>query len=152
MVGALFAVIAPMMSASAQSRDPVAGTWVLNLAKSTYSPGPAPKSLTRTYVATKKGYTYTAKGVGADGKATLVTYTASYDGKDHKMTGNPDADMISVKKIDATSTEATLKKHGKVMSTSTRTISADGKVLTSTAKGTNAKGQTVNNVLVFDKK
>ena len=34
----------------AQESDPLVGTWELNVAKSKYSPGPAPKSETRTYV------------------------------------------------------------------------------------------------------
>jgi hypothetical protein len=39
-----------------------------------------------------------------------------------------------------------------VVQTSTRVVSKDGKTLTLTAKGTNAKGQAVNDVLVFDKR
>jgi hypothetical protein len=40
----------------------------LNTAKSKFSPGPAPKSDTRTYTATEQGITMTWKSVGADGK------------------------------------------------------------------------------------
>jgi hypothetical protein len=36
--------------------------------------------------------------------------------------------------------------------TGTRAISRDGKVMTITTKGTNAKGQTVNDVEVFEKR
>src|SRR5688500_3764428 len=77
---------------AAQRADPVLGTWVLNPAKSTFSPGPAPKSESRTYVmadqetkVTFKGvsepHTYrlvrqeikvTAEGVDGDGKPTMV--------------------------------------------------------------------------------
>jgi hypothetical protein len=32
--------------------DPIIGTWKVNLAKSKFSPGPAPKSLMRTYTET----------------------------------------------------------------------------------------------------
>src|SRR5262245_26035510 len=35
---------------AAQAADPILGTWVLNVARSTFSPGPAPRSETRTYV------------------------------------------------------------------------------------------------------
>jgi hypothetical protein len=38
-----------------------------------------------------------------------------------------------------------------VVQTTTRVVSKDGETLTLTVKGTNAKGQTVNDVLVFDK-
>ena len=40
---------------AAQSKDPFVGTWRLNVAKSKYSPGPAPKSQTATYEAAGKG-------------------------------------------------------------------------------------------------
>jgi len=35
-----------IVNASAQATDPRLGTWKLNVAKSKYEPGPAPKSLT----------------------------------------------------------------------------------------------------------
>src|SRR6185503_3809595 len=35
---------------AAQDADPILGTWVLNVAKSTFSPGPAPRSESHTYI------------------------------------------------------------------------------------------------------
>ena len=94
----------------------------------------------------------TTTGVGADGKPTAGEWMIVNDGRDTPMTGNPDADVLSLKQTDAFSTEFTLKKAGKVVITGTRTISRDGKVMTITNKGTNAKGQTINDVLVFEKR
>jgi len=48
-------------------------------------------------------------------------------------------------------TEATLKKSGKVVSTARRVVSKDGKTLTLTITGTNAKGQKVKNIAVYEK-
>ena len=149
--GAVLVLGFPAMSLWAQAADPASGTWELNLAKSTFSPGPPPKSLTRTFEVTGADVKYTLKGIDAEGKPTLVQFTAKYDGKDYPVTGSPDFDAISLKRVDAVSTEATLKKGGKVVQTSTRVVSKDGKTLTLTVKGTNAKGQAVNNVTVFDK-
>jgi hypothetical protein len=150
-LGGVLAVVVPITNLSAQATDPAAGTWELNLATSKFSPGPPPKSLTRTYEVTGARVKYTAKGIDADGKPTLVQFTAKYDGKDYPVTGSPDFDAISLKRIDASKSEATLKKAGKVVQTITRVVSKDGETLTLTVKGTNAKGQTVNDVLVFDK-
>jgi hypothetical protein len=150
-LGGVLAVIVPIANLSGQATDPAAGTWELNLEKSKFSPGPPPKSLTRTYEVTRAGVKYTAKGIDADGKPTLVQFTAKYDGKDYPVTGSPDFDAISLKRIDAFKSEATLKKAGKVVQTITRVVSQDSETLTLTVKGTNAKGQTVNDVLVFDK-
>lgn len=137
---------------ASQGTDPIVGTWELNVVKSKYSPGPAPKSETRTYVAAGQDIKATSKGVGADGKPTVGQWTVNYDGKDRPQSGSPDADALSLKRIDAFTAEFTQKKAGKVVMTGTRTISRDGKVMTISNKGTNAKGQTINDVEVFDKR
>jgi len=136
----------------AQAADPIVGTWVLNVAKSKYTPGPGPNSETRTYVAAGAEIKATSKGVDADGKPTSGAWTITYDGKDRPMTGNADADTLSLKRIDASTTEVTQKRGGKVVIAGTRTISKDGKVMTITTKGTNAKGQALNDVEVFEKR
>jgi len=146
------AIALAVIAQPAHAADQVIGTWELNLAKSKYSPGPAPKSQTRTYEAAGAGVKFTAKGVDAEGKATLVEYTASYDGQDSPIGGHPDADTISLKRVDDLTADSTLKKAGKVVITTHRVISKDGKSMTLTSKGTNAKGQAIDNVVVFDRK
>jgi hypothetical protein len=138
--------------AAAQTADPVLGTWELNVAKSTFSPGPAPKSETRTYAVVGQDITATSKGVDADGKPTFGQWAVNYDGKDRPAIGLPDLDALSLKRIDASTTEFTQKKAGKVVATGRRVISTDGKVMTITTNGTNAKGQAVANMEVFDKR
>ena len=65
---------------------------------------------------------------------------------------NPNgADMISVKKIDDYTYEATTKQKGKVLTVTKNVISKDGKTRTATATGKNAQGQTVNNTIVWEK-
>jgi hypothetical protein len=137
---------------AAQAADPLIGTWELNIAKSKYGSGPAPKSETRTYVVAGQDTKATSKGVDADGKPTSAQWTVNYDGKDRPATGNPDLDALSLKRIDPFTSEFTQKKAGKVVATGTRVISKDGKVMTITTKGTNAKGQPFNDVEVFDKR
>ena len=53
--------------------------------------------------------------------------------------------------IDARTMERTDKKGDKVVATSTRVVSEDGKTMTVTVKGTNAQGQAVDNVTVWEK-
>ena len=149
--GALLALGFPVTSLSAQAADPTSGTWELNLAKSKFSPGPPPKSQTRTYEVTGEDVKFTAKGINAEGKPILVEYTAKYDGKDYPVTGSKDFDAISLRRVDVVTAEGTSKKAGKVVQTSKRVVSKDGKTLTLTVKGKNAKGQAVDNVMVFDK-
>ncbi|MDQ3260786.1 MAG: hypothetical protein M3Q00_08390 [Pseudomonadota bacterium] len=136
---------------SAQAADPLVGTWKLNVAKSTYSPGPAPKSLTAKIEAAGEGEKVTADGVRGDDTPIQVEYTAQYDGKDHPITGSPIADTVSLKRLDANTTERTDKKGGKVVQTLTRKLSSDGKTVTVTIKGTDAEGRPINNLAVFEK-
>jgi hypothetical protein len=58
---------------------------------------------------------------------------------------------VSVKRINAGTIQATMKKDGKTMMTVTSAVSKDGKTRTSTFKGTDAQGHAVNNVVVYDK-
>jgi len=136
---------------AAQTTDPLVGTWKLNPAKSKFSPGPAPKASTAVFAASGAGLKVTVDTTPATGDATKWSYTAMYDGKDVAVTGNPDADMISMKRTNANVTETIYKLKGKVTLTNTRTVSADGKTLTVVQKGTNGKGETVNNTLVYEK-
>ncbi|PYN57593.1 MAG: hypothetical protein DMD92_13960 [Candidatus Rokuibacteriota bacterium] len=127
------------------------GTWKLNVAKSKYSPGPAPRSVTLKVEPSGQGEKVTAEFVNADGTRTTSQYTANFDGKDRPLTGSAVADTVSLKRIDARTTDRTDKKGGKVVQTLKRVVSQNGKTMTVTVKGTNAQGQAVNNVVVFDK-
>jgi hypothetical protein len=94
----------------------------------------------------------TTKGEDSTGKPTTSEWAMSYDEKERPIVGNPDADTLSLKRIDAYTVEFTQKRAGKLASTGRRTISKDGKVMTITNKGTNAKGQAMDEVLVFEKR
>ena len=86
------------------------------------------------------------------GPAQQWSYTSNLDGKDTPVTGNnPNADMIAVKRIDSNTLEAVNKKGGKVTTTQKNVVSADGKTRTVTTTGTDAQGQKLNNVTVFEK-
>ena len=132
--------------------DPLVGTWVLNLSKSKYTPGPPPKEQTTIVAAVAQGVKFSTKGIDSAGKPTMTTYTAKYDGKDSPVTGNPDWDMVSLKRIDTNTVEYTRKKAGKVVQTATSVVSKDGKTRTITTTGVNAQGQKINNTAVYDKK
>jgi hypothetical protein len=128
------------------------GAWRLNVAKSKYVPGPAPISETRLYEPYGAGgVKATFNRVEVGGSKLTIGYSALYDGKDYPYTGSPDADTIAMKLIDANTTEATLKMKGRVTLTTKAVISADGKTRTLTTTGTNAKGQKVNNIAVFER-
>ena len=131
--------------------DPLVGTWVLNVAKSKYTPGPPPKEQTTIFEAAGQGLKVTTKGIDSDGKPTMTAYTANYDGKDYPVTGNPAWDMVSLKRVNANTVQFTRKRAGKVVQTATSVISKDGKTRTVTSTGVNAQGQKIHNIAVYDK-
>ena len=135
---------------SAQTNSDL-GTWKLNVAKSTYSPGPAPENLTVVWAAVGQGVKFSLEGVNAGGSKVALAYTANYDGTDVPFTGSATVDTVSLKRINATTVEETRKKGGKVVVTFTRVVSADGKSLTITGKGTNPQGQAFTNVELYEK-
>lgn len=151
MYRSFWAVAMLAFAAVASAGNPAVGTWTLNVAKSKFSPGPAPTSDTRTYTESADGITMTWKSTGANGKEMTVQTTYRTDGKDYPVTGNPMFDTLSLKQVDSHTVEVVQKKGGKVIGHSTRTVSKDGKVLTLSSKGTSADGVAYDNVMVYDK-
>jgi hypothetical protein len=147
-IGLSLLIVAP---AFAQS-DSQVGVWTLNVAKSIFSPGPAPKTATTTIVAAGAGTTVVVDQTMMDGTLRHWEITANYDGKDTAVTGNnPDADTIARTRINSNSVRTVAKKDGKVTTTQTSAVSSDGKTRTVTTTGVNAGGHKVSNVAVYEK-
>jgi len=150
---AVFSVVAILaMGAVSFAADANIGTWKLNVAKSKFSPGPAFKSQTLKIEAWEDdGVKYSADGIDGTGKPMHWEFQAKYDGKDSPFKGNPDADMIAYKRIDANNVEAATKLKGQPAGMTKVVVSKDGKTRTLTQTGKTAAGQTINNVLVYEK-
>ena len=147
----LVGAIMVLGTSAALAADTAIGTWKLNVAKSTFSPGPAPKSQTRTYVESAPGLTLTIKTVAADGKETTSTLAFKDDGKSYPASGSPDFDAVSVTRVDALTVTSIQTKAGKAVGTGTRSVSKDGKTLAFSAKLTDAKGVKHDDVSVYDR-
>ena len=147
----LVASLLAIGASTAFAADSVVGTWVLNTSKSTFSPGPAPKSQTRTYAESAQGLTVTIKTTAADGKESTTTLTFKEDGKPYPATGNPDFDSVSVKRVNGLSVHSTQMKAGASVGTGVRSVSKDGKKLTFAQKGTHVDGVKYDDVLVYDR-
>jgi hypothetical protein len=144
--------LAVMLPHIASAQNYLVGTWKLNLEKSKFNPGPAPKSNTATYEAVGEATKVTTEGVDAEGKPTKSVFGPYLlDGKPSPVTGVPAFNESTFKKVNETTVEFTRLKDGKPVQTGTRVVSADGKTLTFTTTGVNASGQQYNNVAVFEK-
>jgi hypothetical protein len=146
---AAFVVVLAAASVLLAQSNSFVGTWKLNLEKSKYNPGPPPQSQTRTWDASGM---VMVNGTNAAGKPFSYGYSVKGDGKESPTMGAiPNkADMISTKKIDANTYEATFTKGGKQVESTTFKVSNGGKTLTITAKGSPDAGF-VENVQVLDK-
>jgi hypothetical protein len=145
------AAILAICAGAAFAADPAVGTWNLNLAKSTFSPGPAPKSQTRIYAESAQGLVLTLKTTAADGKESTATLTFKDDGKPYPISGNPDYDMVSVTRVDALTIHSTQTKAGAAVGSAVRAVSKDGKTLTFKQKGTHANGVKFDDASVYDR-
>lgn len=131
--------------------NPFVGTWKLNLAKSKFTGAP-PKSETRTVEAQGNGLKVTYEGIAADGSAIAFSFTTNLDGKPVPFVGTvAGADMFAVKRIDSNTYTGTATKAGKEVGTTRTVVSKDGKVTTITTKATDANGQPISDVAVWDK-
>ena len=148
---AVVGMLAVSCIASAQT-DPNVGTWKLNLEKSKFNGGTAPKSQTVVVESANggQGIKVTANSVLADGSTRTVNYTVNYDGKDAAVTGTPDYNSVSMTRKGNTIT-GVRRRGGKRAQTFTTVVSVDGKTRTTTASGTDAMGKKVNTVAVADK-
>jgi hypothetical protein len=126
------------------------GTWKLNVAKSRYRVGPPPLSQVRTYEPHGESVKATIVTVYADGRSTTVGYVANYDSLEYAVTGSPDADTITLKKVAPRTAQAELSHAGMIMAKASRTISEDGLVMTIAYKG-ELMGRPVDYVAVYDK-
>jgi len=150
MAAALVGLLVFAQGASAQT-DPNVGTWVLNLAKSKYNGGSAPKSSTVVVESAVQGIKVTATTVLADGATRTVNYTVNYDGKDAPVTGTADYNTVSMTRTGNT-TKGVRRRGGKRAQTFTIIVSPDGKTRTTTMAGTDAMGKKVDSVQVYDRK
>jgi hypothetical protein len=139
-----------LAAAACLASDVNLGTWKLNEAKSKLAPG-ATKSQKVVYEAAGDQMKVTIEGTTADGKSLHIEWTGKFDGKFYPLTGDPNNDERSYKKIDARTLEGISKKAGKVTSNTRIVVAADGKSRTVTSSGTNSKGAKVTTVTAYDK-
>jgi hypothetical protein len=145
------AITAPQ-AAFAQSSQWLVGTWKLNLAKSTYTPGPPPRSQTLTFETEAQGHRVTVETINAQGNPAKAVLIRHDDGKSYPVTGNAAAfDAEAFRTVNDSTAWVIRTKAGKVVTTIVAEMSADGKSFTDTITGVNADGQPFYIVAVREK-
>jgi len=132
------------------AEDANMGTWKLNEAKSTFAAG-ATKNSTVVYEAAGDNVKVTVDGTDKDGKPTHHEWTGRFDAKDYPVTGDPNTDARSYKKINDHTLGLTGKKEGKVVTTGRIFVSTDGKTRTVNMSTTDSTGKKIKSTAVYDK-
>jgi hypothetical protein len=136
----------------AQAQESLFGTWRMNAAKSTFNPGPVPKSNIAKWEAFQGGVRLTVDVVPAKGETQHYESSGKFDGRDNPVKGNnPDGDTLAFSKIDARTYEVVTKKGGKNTVTARIVVAADGKTRVTTQTGRDGQGRTVNNSIYYEK-
>src|SRR5262245_26001636 len=89
------------------------GIWILNAAKSKYTPAAQARYETIKIEAADDGIKVTLEGTGSAGKRVQAEWTRKYDGKDHPVTGSPDIDSLAYKKVNDHNTSPPQKRTAK---------------------------------------
>ena len=157
---ALAASVAVSSAQTAAPKDPMIGTWNLNVAKSSF-PGRAPQSIRRTFDYTKDGLILvTYETVNAEGNRSFTHWYLGVDGKEYpefgRSTGAKPTWWLAGKVIDPYTKEVRDRRvveegQREQIIMYTIVVSQDGKTLTMTGKSTNAEGQPTTTVAVYDK-
>jgi hypothetical protein len=153
----LVAVVALLPLFGAQNRPAVGGTWKLDVEKSKFSPGPAPKSATLVIEAQGESLKTTYEEVEADDSRAGYAYTAAIDGKDYPLTSSSHldrlrgADTVALRRDSSRAFGGMFKRAGLVVMTDMTTVSKDGKTLKLVVNGADSKGQQLILTTVWDK-
>jgi len=147
----------PQMRRSAVEQAPEAliASWTMNPTKSKYQ-GAAPRSLVRSFDYTRDGAILVSYvSVAQNGLKTIGHWAVTLDGQwapeFTRDWGATPFMMISLKKIDDRSLDWAYGRWGQVLGKGGWLLSADGRTLTQTVTMTNAQGQKITNVVVYDK-
>jgi hypothetical protein len=135
---------------SATSDNLIIGTWLLDVAKSKYSPGPGPVSETRTYRRGPNGIEGTIQRRFANGRSDRIEYVAEYD-REYPVTGTEEYDHILLKRISPLTAEAVLSHAGRIYGTARRVIADSGKTMTISFKRESSTGIAVSNTAFYEK-
>jgi hypothetical protein len=148
MIATLVLVVSTVLLAQS---SPLAGTWQLNATKSKYSPGPPPKSQTLTWERVPGGLKFSVDTINAQGQTIHTENLEKDDGSEAPVQGAQNPTTRYLRRIDDRTYEDGDRVNGKATITRRIVLSPDGRTLTVTMKGTNANGQAVNNVVVYER-
>jgi hypothetical protein len=136
---AVTAVTTFSLASAADTSDPFVGTWVLDVARSTFDPGPPLKSDTTKITDAGNGALHQVVDiVDGDGTATHMEFTFALDGKEVPVTGGSGSDTVSASRPHPRTVKYVFRTAGKWSATGTFAVSKNGKTTTGSIHGIEA--------------
>jgi len=135
--------------------DPFDGTWVLDVARSQYTPSsnsPYRREITIAIdgdAITQSTSTW-RRVQGNDSPLTRVTYSAKFDGKEHPVDAS--SSRVALRRVNASTVERTAAGDRSSKETATWTLSADRQELTMVTSGVDATGAAYTSTQVYTRR
>ncbi|HKE86721.1 MAG TPA: hypothetical protein VKB50_23355 [Vicinamibacterales bacterium] len=148
----LSAVLVQPTPAESQALDGWFGTWVLNISKSIYQPGPPP--YTRASYAIEPwngGVKVTYDMVYPRGGTTHMEWTGKFDGTPYPLQGVDEYVTYAYTRIEDHTYDVELRIDDRLAGVSRVTLSSDGKSITTATRGRDATGRTVTTTTVYER-
>ncbi len=127
-------------AAAPKGKDPFAGTWQLDVAKSSWTGVKGYTAGKNVIAVNKSEFKVSTELTSPDNKVVHSEYTGAADGNDIKVTGSPSVDTLTLLRPDKNTVIRTDRRGGKVVLILTITMEKDGKSYTSSGRGTSVDG------------
>ena len=149
----LLTLVAFPATSAAQTPTSWFGSWSLNVARSTYDPGPPPyKRATYSIEPWERdGMKVIYEMVHPRGGVTHLEWMGRIDGKDYQLQGIDAFVTYAYSEVSPGVYETVVKMGGRVAAKSTIALSPDGKSMTTTTTGVDSSGRAVKTVTVYEK-
>ncbi len=128
------------------------GTWTVNVAKSTFNPGPPPFRRQTCTIEPWDGRVKVSYDiVGTRGGVVHLEWTGQFDGRDYAVQGSDEVLTSAYSPVDDRTYDVVIKADGAVTATAKVELSPDGKTITTVTTGRNALGLESSTTTVFER-
>jgi hypothetical protein len=128
------------------------GFWRLNLAQSTYQPGPPPyRRATYRIARHGDGIRVVYDMVRPRGGTIHLEWTGQFDGRDYPVQGVDEVVTYAYKLLDDHTYDVVTKVDGRATATSRVVLAADGSRITTTTAGRDSRGAEVTTITVYER-
>lgn len=144
--------VAILLIACPVAADPLAGKWVLNLARTHYGIGTERRqSETFDCQRQKQQLRCSIQSVRAGGRQLIGRFIAAYDGRRYSFSGIPDVNEVSLSKVDEFIADATFTYNGAPVFGYRSIKSDDGRSLTIVSVDPVTR-KVLHSVVVYDRR